>query len=1208
MYSSNSAMNTALAGAYLAEEDKRRREAEGQPRQDNLLDTIGKIALAAGATTGAVVAGRRLAGGQNTSATFDLSKVAGEGVQNIRRAAAAKIAPKDVVPPSRPVPTTGVERQRQVVEDTIRARSERPQGIVTVDLPQPKTAFDPWTGRETITDPFGVATVPPGPNIREMSFVLGDLPEPTEAELARVLSKAEERSYPSAPLTRQQVFSTTAAKPESALPRVYRPKGGIQDLATEPSFADQLITDPNTGEIFRRGQSPESFKETYISLRPALTGQRTDLPQGRTPGTFAEFSQDVSGASAAGRLLEDPELLQLVRQQRRQEGAELGRESQRQSRIAAAIEQEADQALSSIRGQANTVQAAGQENFASQYLRNEGYTQADTLVDQQVSSNLNQVDQFVNAVNSAEDQQTGRVKLAFQRNEDENLAAIELAEDRADARLATLAQASPESAGAIEVDAAINTVASQRPDGMPLDQAEGLKVLDLRNKQAINLSLGAAPRMERIAGISQESDDLTSRAQEYLRRQQLAQEIDTDFDYSAENRRQAAQVRDRIQWAQDLKNQAEEIIAEARGEVQPQTPQLSPEDFAKDFNRRYREEVNPELKLVDNARQRQELRGAQAGVEGEDVVSLLLGDVPEVETTMRGKALRGGKLNRAGDISYMDESGLEYASADTGVKARQGQGVQYKEHVLLTNEVKPLIGRASDEELTSMVLEGQDSPFRQALKERVAQKFTRYQDPRQLNLPIDLESGSTSLDNYLTNLASQTLVARALKNPEPTALQTAALNRARASVAASEEIRQQARIQSQQRPTIAPGPAQDLARSMETLRRGMIVEPSEPLPVMPSVQQMRAGFVTDVDPDELKRMTKAERLQLLGPVVSAPEVYTGAAAEAAGPVIFTGKSKANTVLATPPITGSVDTPTGRYLTQENPDVLGTVYKVAGTPANRAISRQVESNAQAFLADALAGGLQQKAIATPEPYKTPGIAATNQLELYPEARPQATSISPMSLKGALGLTGPEASQRTGYAQYQPGRSVPGPRSPFIGEMAGGTVVVVPPTGASTGTRRDIGAPTQSIDLTRRGERARYFSLYPEERFITGQEPAPIGPLTQSPGLSRIGGMTKQTVRGAGEGVYVTQLTPQGQRIAYPRMDKPVTVPGYKKGSTVTNIPRYGINPGAEDWREDLMRSEYRRGGPIRTSAADPRQLGITGRGLDLLLEYLNTPRS
>jgi hypothetical protein len=461
-------MNTALAGAYLAEEDKKRREGEGQTRQDNLLDTVGKIALAAGATAGAVVAGRRLAGGQNTSATFDLSKVAGEGARNLRRAAADKIAPQDVVPPSRPVPTTGVERQRQVVEDTIRARSERPQGVVTVNLPQPKTALDPW----------GVATVPPGPNIKEMSFVLGDLPEPTEAELAKVLPKTQEKSYPAAPLTRQQVFSSAAAKPESELPRVYKPQGSAEV---------DLITDPNTGEVFRRGQSPESFKETYIGLRPALTGQRTDLPEGRTPGTFAEFSQDVSGASAAGRLLEDPELLQLVRQQRRQEGAELGRESQRQSRIAAAVEQEADEVISSVRRQANTVQAAGQEDFANQYLRNEGYTQADTLVDQQVSSNLNQTDQFINAVNSAEDQQTGRVKLSFQRNEDENLAAIELAEDRVDAQLASMAQTSPESAGGIEVDAAINRVAAQRPDGMPVDQAEGFRAFSQRATQRKNL-------------------------------------------------------------------------------------------------------------------------------------------------------------------------------------------------------------------------------------------------------------------------------------------------------------------------------------------------------------------------------------------------------------------------------------------------------------------------------------------------------------------------------------------------------------------------------------------------------------------------------------------------------------------------------------------------------------------------------------------------
>jgi hypothetical protein len=458
MYSSNSAMNTALTGAYLAEEDRKRREAESAPRQDSLLDTIGKIALAAGATAGAVVAGRRLARGKNTSATFDLSKFAGEGVDNLRRAAAEKIAPQDLVPPSRPVPTTGVERQRQVIEDTIRARSERPQGIVTVNLPQPKTAFDPWTGRETITDPFGVATVPPGPNIREMSFVLGDLPEPTEAELAKVLSKSQELSYSPTPLTRQQVISAVAKKPKSELPRVYRPQG---DADVE------LITDPNTGEIFRSGKSPESFKEQYISLRPALTGQRTDLPQGRTPGTFAQFSQEASGAAAA------------------------------------------------LRREANTVQSAGQEDFASQYLRNEGYKDANTLVDQQVSSNLNQVDQFVNAVNSAEDQQTGRVKLAFQRNEDENLAAIELAEDRADAQLATLAQTRPETAGSIEVDAAINTVAAQRPDGMPLDQAEGFRAFSQRATQRKNL----LDVQEQMWAFEEQMETQGQKAQAWLNKQ-----------------------------------------------------------------------------------------------------------------------------------------------------------------------------------------------------------------------------------------------------------------------------------------------------------------------------------------------------------------------------------------------------------------------------------------------------------------------------------------------------------------------------------------------------------------------------------------------------------------------------------------------------------------------------------------------------------------
>jgi len=107
-----------------------------------------------------------------------------------------------------------------------------------------------------------------------------------------------------------------------------------------------------------------------------------------------------------------------------------------------------------------------------------------------------------------------------------------------------------------------------------------------------------------------------------------------------------------------------------------------------------------------------------------------------------------------------------------------------------------------------------------------------------------------------------------------------------------------------------------------------------------------------------------------------------------------------------------------------------------------------------------------------------------------------------------------------------------------------------------------------------------------------EPAPIGELTQSPGLSRIGGLYETPVLGAGN-VPILELTTRGQNISYPRMAKARQVPtykGYYEGSfygpqgTISNIPRYGIDPGAPDWRNDLMRSAYRRGGPIRTYQA------------------------
>ena len=72
--------------------------------------------------------------------------------------------------------------------------------------------------------------------------------------------------------------------------------------------------------------------------------------------------------------------------------------------------------------------------------------------------------QAANALESGEDQQTGRIKAQLQRNEDLDLGQVE--------NLENIAQTS--GPVTLEQDDAINRAASQLPDGVPLDQAEGL--------------------------------------------------------------------------------------------------------------------------------------------------------------------------------------------------------------------------------------------------------------------------------------------------------------------------------------------------------------------------------------------------------------------------------------------------------------------------------------------------------------------------------------------------------------------------------------------------------------------------------------------------------------------------------------------------------------------------------------------------------------
>ena len=646
-------------------------------------------------------------------------------------------------------------------------------------------------------------------------------------------------------------------------------------------------------------------------------------------------------------------------------------------------------------------------------LRNEPRT----LVEVQETTEPRVIQNSIESVDTAQDQMAGRVARTVQRDIDENLATFDVVQDSLEQR------------GATPVEAA---------------------------RAAANVTEGKP--------VYTQTDRLVDEGRSYLR----AQEIDPDFgnQYEAENRAQAAQVRDRISRAKALQDAGNEILEDLKLEGVREQVASDPQAFLKNFNLQNPEEISGTA-LVDNARQRRDLGAVTGDVYEQPRVtteSVLTGTDAAPDTTMRGRALRGGKVQGDESISYLDEGGISYASADTGVKARQDQGPKFEEKARLQNQ----LNRASDQELELLI-----SNF----------------DPQ----------SSTGDQQKTARMAQDTLRTRAVANMDEgrdlSSEQARSLTRARRSVDASQKALQGSR---NQKPTLARGPQQDVARSMETLRRGMVVEPSELPPVIDDVQAMYGEG-------------KGERVA----AVSAPGVYTGAAREAAGPVLFTGKSKAESVIAGPRLTGQeIKTATGRAYDAVEPGLMSTTLNVAGTPRNRQIAQQVESNAQQFLSDAISGGLTPKTQQTLE-VAVP-IRASDAPATLATRYPITQSYTPSSV---------EASQRTGYARYQPGQSEQAPISPFIGEMSGGTRQQSPELAGPL--RGDIGRT--SSRPTRMSDRS----------FEPTVSAAPIGPLTQSPGLPRVGLAEETPFVQEFNTVQGQQRTERGKNIAYPRMMKLAT---------------------------------------------------------------------
>jgi hypothetical protein len=252
------------------------------------------------------------------------------------------------------------------------------------------------------------------------------------------------RSAPPAGVARQQ-----SAEEFTRQARAERPVGvsqvNIQDLI-EPSFA--LPQEPLTGTPYSvsevinlanqtKTKSPQVAERvaSTVKLLPPARAQSTDFLRNQlgSRGYIEQSILDRVAEQSAGDLID--EVTAFSNKEARSELARQGASIQSQQR-------------------------KNLWNLVSE-IQNE------TLVDTQQARTGFNVDQAINALDAAEDQQTGRMKIQLQRNEDLDMSQVEVLEDIASQQRNSM----------LEMDEPINMVASQLPDGLPVDQSEGVRSL-----------------------------------------------------------------------------------------------------------------------------------------------------------------------------------------------------------------------------------------------------------------------------------------------------------------------------------------------------------------------------------------------------------------------------------------------------------------------------------------------------------------------------------------------------------------------------------------------------------------------------------------------------------------------------------------------------------------------------------------------------------
>jgi hypothetical protein len=277
---------------------------------------------------------------------------------------------------------------------------------------------------------------------------------------------------------RSQVYANVATKPESELPSVYKPQGGTTE--------EMLITDPNTGEMYRRGGGGSYFASKAAELAGNVL---TDLPEAvasaprermvRRQGRMVPLSslQQKQPAiptatvdlSIGDDLLDD---IAFIKQVELDEAERYSATSEAQAEM-----RRATRDVQNIEG----VEKARAKNMLLDFRRE--------------LENNNLKSQATDAVESGAAQQTGRTWQQLSRNEDLDKTQIAQLEAQADADFKAMLGSNPSEWSGVEGDVAINTVAQALPDGLPIDQAEGVgNTIQMQSDPGSDLAQSSAAR------------------------------------------------------------------------------------------------------------------------------------------------------------------------------------------------------------------------------------------------------------------------------------------------------------------------------------------------------------------------------------------------------------------------------------------------------------------------------------------------------------------------------------------------------------------------------------------------------------------------------------------------------------------------------------------------------------------------------------------